>query len=280
MAQRLTRARASALAWWARFDRTNTLGLAAQVAFWLFLSLLPLAAVAGYILARLTTEHVALQAAVLDAFPIQARELVASELTAVVTGRRGTVGPLAAAAFVWLASGGVHAVFDALECQVGVERPWWKKKLLAIAACLAISVGAALIGLLVAGATWVFHLVGHQGPPGLDVNHGPAWRALRFVAILAVGVAVTAAVYALGTPPAARRGAPILPGAAFAVAFNATCAWGYGVYLATFGIGSGYEAGLAAIGVTLTSLYLLALGLLAGASLNQHLARNSLLRDG
>jgi hypothetical protein len=52
------------------------------------------------------------------------------------------------------------------------------------------------------------------------------------------------------------------------------------VYLATFGIGSGYEAGLAAIGVTLTSLYLLALGLLAGASLNQHLARNSLLRDG
>jgi uncharacterized BrkB/YihY/UPF0761 family membrane protein len=47
--------RASLLAWWTRFDRTNTLGLAAQVAFWLFLSLLLLAAVAGYFLARLTT---------------------------------------------------------------------------------------------------------------------------------------------------------------------------------------------------------------------------------
>jgi uncharacterized BrkB/YihY/UPF0761 family membrane protein len=201
----------------------------------------------------LTITYVAVQASVLEAFPVEARELVAGELTGVANRR---LGPLATAALVWLASGGVHAVFDALERQVGIARPWWKKKLLAIAGCFAISIGAVLVVLLAAGATWAFHLVGHPGPPALDVNLGPAWRGLRVLAILAVAVAVTAAVHSLGAPATSPRGSPILPGAAFAVAFNATCAWGYGVYLASFGVGSGYESGIAAIGVTLTSLYL------------------------
>jgi membrane protein len=260
-------------------DRTNTLGLAAQVAFWMFLSLLPLAAVLGYLVARLSIAHTAVQSAVLESLPVAGRKLVLDELEHVANWNRGAAGPLAMVSFVWLASGGIHSIFDALELQAGTARPWWEKKLLALFTCVAISVGAAVIALLAAGAGIVFHFIGRAVPDALDVAFGPTWTIARVVASFCVAIALTFSVYAIGTPSRARGQTRFLPGAVFAVVFDAICAWGYGVYLALFGIGTGYEAGLAAIGVTLTSLYLISLGVLVGASLNDFLAAQAAAAD-
>ncbi len=262
---------ASARAWWLEIDRTNTLGLAAQVAFWLFLSLLPLAAVVGLLVARFAFLHSEVRFSILSSVPSAARDLVEGQLSHVANWNGGAVGPVATVMFVWLASGGVHSVFDALELQVGTERAWWKKKLMAIGACVALSIGAAALVLLATGATEIFRLIGGAVPAWLGATFGPMGTVIRGTVSFVVATAMTYGVFWVGTPPAARHRIRLLPGAVFAVLFGAACGWGYGVYLATAGIGTGYEAGLAAIGVTMTSLYLLSLGALLGASLNHHL---------
>jgi membrane protein len=263
---------ASARSWWACIDRTNTLGLAAQVAFWVFLALLPLAAVVGLVVSRFAIANAGVAASVTSSLPSASRALVADEMTRVANWNGGAVAPVAAVMFVWLASGGVPSVFDALELQVGVARPWWKKKLIALAMCVAISVGAAAIGFLTAGTAWIFHFIGRAVPPAVESTFSPVWAIARFAMALVIAASVVSGIYWIGTPPSARRRAPILPGALFAAIFNALCGWGYGLYLSEAGVGEGYEAGLAVIGVTLTSLYLVAVGVLVGASLNQHLA--------
>jgi len=263
----------SARAWWKEIERTNTLGLAAQVAFWLFLSLLPLAAVVGLLVARLAFMHSEVKFSILSSVPVAARDLVGNEMSHVANWNGGAVGPVAMVMFVWLASGGVHSIFDALELQVGHERPWWKKKLMALGTCVALSIGAALLALLATSATEVFHLVGRAVPSSLDADLGPLWTVLRVGVSLIVATSMVYGLYWIGTPQSARHRIPLLPGAAFAVLFGMACGWGYGAYLTTAGIGTGYEAGLAAIGVTMTSIYLLSLGVLAGAALNRNLGR-------
>jgi membrane protein len=262
---------ASARAWWTEVDRTNTLGLASQVAFWLFLSLLPLAAVVGLLVARLAFMHADLRISIMSSVPTAARQLVETEMSHVANWNGGAVGPVAMVMFVWLASGGVHSIFDALELQVGTERAWWKKKLMALGTCVGLSIGAAALVLLASGATAVFRLLGRGAPASLTMDLGPLWVVLRVVLSLIVATAMVYGLFWIGTPPKARHRIPLLPGAVFAVVFGVACGWGYGVYLTTAGIGTGYEAGLAAIGVTMTSIYLLSLGVLLGALLNRHL---------
>src|SRR5205814_3045123 len=97
----------------------------------LFLALIPLAAVAGLVLARLAvgSERVP---ELLASLPPEMRELIVQQLATVAAWNGGRVAAPAALVFLWLASGGMHAVFDVLEVKAGVGRPWWKKRLIAL----------------------------------------------------------------------------------------------------------------------------------------------------
>ncbi len=117
------------------------------MAFWLFLSLIPLAAVAGLVIAKIAAESADV-AAMLDTLPPETRNMVDRQLGHVAAWNGGAVGAPAAAVFIWLASGGVHSTFDLLEAKAGVSRPWWKKRLVALGACLGLSIGTAVIAVL------------------------------------------------------------------------------------------------------------------------------------
>ena len=99
------------------------LGLAAEVAFWLFLSLLPLVAVAGLIAAKLTVGHDAAVGSWLGAVPPSTRALVRRELAQLAASSGRTVGPVGTLIFVWLASSGIHSLFDAFDAMT-CERPY------------------------------------------------------------------------------------------------------------------------------------------------------------
>src|SRR3974390_2557616 len=96
--------------------RSRTLDLAAGMAFWLFLALVPLAAVASLLGARFAKHHESLLETWLTAVPDEARSFVASQV-AHVAAWSGGVAPAAAVTFVWLASNGVHSVLEAIEVQ-------------------------------------------------------------------------------------------------------------------------------------------------------------------
>lgn len=258
---------------WKCIDRTRTLGLAAETAFWLFLSLVPLAAVAGLVAARLSMDNWGDVAPLLGALPGSARELITGELVKVSSWNQGAVGISSAAVFVWLASSGVHAVFDALELEAGAERPWWKKRLLALATCVALSLAVALIGAIGPGLGAAISWVGKR-TPGMNVliEYPIATRIARYAVGIAIVLGYVAGLYWVGVPRVEGKKRKILPGAIVAVAAETLLGLVYGFYIAKAGDGGAYVAGLAVIGVTMTALYLFSLSLLVGALVNRRLA--------
>lgn len=256
---------------YACLDRTRTFGLAAQTAFWLFLALLPLAAVAGLAAARLSVEHWNGPNPLLSSLPPATRDLVQSELTKVSSWNGGTVSITSTVVFVWLASTGVHALFDALELETGETRAWWKKRVLSIATCIGLSLAVALLALLGPGIEAIFDGLVRLLPELGDFDFRHTWWfwPVRIIVSLLLGLGYVSALYWVGVPNGARRRLPILPGAAVAVALQVALRFGYGYYVSRFGNGAAYSAGLAVIGLTLTGLYLFAIALLTGAVVNR-----------
>lgn len=258
----------------AGIGRARTLGLAAEMSFWMFLALVPLAAVGGFAAARLASAHLGRFSSSLSAVPPEVRDLLVRQVGHLASWHGGTLAPVAAGTFVWVASSGVHAVFDALEVQTGAEpRPWWKKRLLAIGTCIALSIGLAVVTMLGAGLDWLGALAGREMPAWIPgVVHGTAGHLVRWIVGALIAVAMEAGLFRVGLSGEYRS--PLLPGALLAVALQAGLGWLYGLYVAKLGgSGSAYEAGLAVVGVTLMTLWLFSLALLLGAQLNVVLCR-------
>jgi membrane protein len=257
--------------------RARTLGLAAEMSFWLFLSLVPLAAVAGLVAARTASTHDDwLTLSLFSSVPPSVRDLLSGQVARVAAWGNG-VAPLAVGMFLWLASSGVHAVFDALGVQSGTSRPWWQRRLLALATCVALSAGVAVLALLGAGLERIQQLVGGSLPVFvLAAEHGPVGWVLRWLAGTAVAIAMVAGLYRAGIGHSARARWSVLPGAALAVGLTALLGRGYAFYIAEVGTGDAYRAGLTVVGVTLMTLWLFSVALLLGALLNRVLSERRL----
>jgi membrane protein len=253
--------------------RSRTLDLAAEMAFWLFLALVPLVAVASFAGARFAEHHRSLLEIWLTALPDEARSFVATQV-AHVAAWGGGIAPAAAVTFVWLASNGVHSVLEAIEVQTGARRGWWKTRLLSMGLCVALSMGTAALALLAIGLARVESATGLRWSRTLAT---PEWSALgrmiRSVLGLSLMMGMTAGLYRVAIPKAARARVTVLPGAVVAVALQLLLGWSYARYMSRFGASNAYPAGLAAVGVTMTTLWLLSIALLVGAELNSMLGQ-------
>jgi membrane protein len=249
--------------------RARTLGLAAEVSFWLFLALVPLAAVAGLVAARVATSHTSMATSLVSAVAPASRALIAPEVERVASWRGGTVAPVAALTFVWLASSGVQSVLEALEVQSERSRPWWQRRLVAIGSCLVLSIGVAILSVLGAGLERIQALAGQTLPAKiLLLEQGPLGQVLKSSLAATLAITMVAGLYRAGIPGGRRARIPVLPGAAFAVALQWTVCKAYGFYLARMGTGDAYLAGLSVVAVTMTTLWLLSVALLLGVQLN------------
>ena len=258
-------------------DRARTFGLAAEMSFWLFLSLVPLAAVAGLVAARSAALHNDwLASSLFSSVPPSARDLLSAQVALVAAWGNG-VAPLAVGMFLWLASSGVHSVFDALAVQSGTSRPWWQKRLLALGTCVALSAGLAVLALLGAGLERIQQFVGGSLPAFvLTAEHGVVGRLLRWLAGTVVAVAMVAGLYRAGIGRHPRERWSVLPGAVLAVGLMALLGRGYAFYIARMGAGDAYSAGLTVVGVTLMTLWLFSVALLLGVQLNRVLSERRL----
>jgi membrane protein len=231
---------------------------ATAAAFWLFLSLLPIAAVAAMIVANIAIADVSILDSWFAAVPASARDLFTKELHRVAELRHGAGTPLTALVFIYLASTGIHAIFDAFDTTMRCTRSWLRKRLLAIAVCVGLSIVVALVG-LVAGE------VKREVSSSLVnfFSHGVAGVMTAFV----VELALVLTLFVVGLAPE-RKTMPIFPGAIVAAVLHMIFAWSYVLYVEHVGSGSAYEAGLATIGVTMTVVFLFTLALLLGVTVN------------
>jgi membrane protein len=262
--------RATAMQLLRHLGRTRALGVAAEMAFWLFLSLLPLAAVAAYVAARLALHDWSLAAPLFAAMPADATHIIVAELGRVAAWNGGAVTPLAGAFFLWLASTGVHSIFDGFEAQTGATRSWIAKRLIALTCCVVLSFACGLVALLGSGLAWGARQVHDSGAAAGALLPQRVLEGLTGVGLLYL---LIAGLYRVGIPRAVRRTMPLAPGTALVVLLHVALGFGYRIYVSTLGDGGAYLAGLAVVGVTMTTLYLFCTAILVGLGLNQVLGR-------
>ncbi|HTM46870.1 MAG TPA: YhjD/YihY/BrkB family envelope integrity protein [Polyangiaceae bacterium] len=255
-------------------QRTRTFGLAAETAFWLFLSLLPLLAVAGFTAARLLLDNWQGVAPIIKTLPPPAQAFIASELSRLSLWDGKTVGIVGVAGSLWLASSGVHAIFDALESETSTSRRWLIKRALALATCAGLSLSVALLALLGPGTEALLSNLGQRMPDGIRLSQSfITSRTIRAVAGFVILTAQAWCLLRIGIPKRARSNMPMLPGVVVAAVLQMALSIGYTNYLTTVWDASAYTAGLGLVGSILTALYLYVVALLIGVALNLTMGR-------
>jgi len=121
-----------------RFERGlkahNAFEAAAAIAFWFFLSLMPLLVLLGFLLAQVARSRGvdALLAPIFEVVPETAEDILRKELDR-MGGSNASLAPLGIVGFLWTASSGLHNLMDVFETGVRVERrAWWKQRAMAI----------------------------------------------------------------------------------------------------------------------------------------------------
>ncbi|HEY1690847.1 MAG TPA: YihY/virulence factor BrkB family protein [Polyangiaceae bacterium] len=128
----------------------NAFEAAASIAFWFFLSLLPLLVLLGFLVSLVARSRGVdtLLAPLLDVVPDTAEEIIRKELER-MSGNNATVAPLGILGFLWTASSGLHSLMDVFEAAARVERRSWYHQ-------RAIALGWVLLGLATAClAAWL-----------------------------------------------------------------------------------------------------------------------------
>jgi len=257
----------------------------AAVAFWFFLSLVPLLVLAGYLLGLVARAHGVnvLLAPLLDVVPGTAEGLVRKELERLAGGGAPSVAPLGVAGFLWTASSGLHNLMDVFEVASAARpRPWWTQR--------AIAIAWVLVGLaVVCGLAWLLvnseptlnerqealrAAVRAHVPPGHRAHrplHTPGERVVAAGSLLVVRTSLLAGFYrfAVEHPAGVRR--RVWPGTAVAVVSWLAVSWAFGAYAVSIADYAFYYGSLAAVAVLLVWLYLTSLALVLGAEVNAQL---------
>jgi membrane protein len=114
----------------------DALMAAPAMAFHFFLSLMPLLVFIGYIVGLIARRRGvdAVLSPLLDNLPATAEVVVKKEVERLAGAGGTALGPVAAGTFLWIASGGTHGLMNAVETVIGApRRPWWKKRVIALA---------------------------------------------------------------------------------------------------------------------------------------------------
>lgn len=241
---------------------------ASAMAFDVFLSLVPLLALAGWLLTALlhrSPQALRSVSALFDSTPAQVHLVLETHF-----GRfTGGIAPVAAVVALYMASNAFHTAMGVFEHATGAKRrSWWAKRAIALGCVFAVILALALTGLV---AVWV--------------GGGPA-RILNAI-LTAAGLPVFAqyVAYSVGASMATiflagffriavhhpHRKRHVWRGAALTMTLGVLVSWGFAQYLSTLARYTLYYGGLATVAMTLVWIYLWCVALLIGMELNAQL---------
>jgi len=249
----------------------DTLQAASAMAFDLFLAAIPMLALAGWLFARMSQGSDAVLTStslLVDVTPSEVRTVIWNQLGQFsVTA----VAPFALLGALWLASSAFNTLMAVLEITVGAtRRPWWKRRLLALACVIASIVlfmlSATLAVTLAGGPSTVLRYVARGENPFLD-------RASHFLLlglVLLIAITLLSAFFRIAVirPGVKRR---VWPGAVLTIGASGSASLAFAYYahhLARFAL---FYGTLSAVAITLGWLWIMCLTLLLGAELNLQL---------
>jgi len=254
---------------WRAVIDDDVMGLAAQLSFYLFLSLFPallfLLALASFFPLSDVADDVGRS---LGPFVSpQIIELIQAQMRRLGNNGDGGLLTFGVAGALWTSSAALNAIVGALNRACGVEerRSWWKVRAIAIALTLCVAVLILVAFSLVLAGPIVAEKLGQITGMGRPFEW--AWFALQWPLVFLFVVIAIGLVYYFG-PDADLRIAWIAPGAVVATVLWVLVSLGFKFYIARF---TDYESSYGAVGGVIVALlwfYVSGIAVLVGAELN------------
>jgi membrane protein len=244
-------------------------GLAAQLAFYFFLSVFPallfVVALLGYlpIEARLTAAVDQLE----TLLPPEILQFLRQQIDTAVAGDQGGLLTIGVFGAIWSSSSAVTAIITALNRAYDIDdwRPWWKRRLIAIVITIALAVFVVSAFAFVVGggdlAAWVAARFGF----GAVLTR--VWTVFQWTLAIALVVIAVDLVYYFA-PNAETPFVWITPGALLATALWLLTSLGFKLYVENFSNYTAVHGTIGAVIVLLLWFYLSGFALLVGAELN------------
>jgi membrane protein len=253
----------------------NVLGLAAQLAYYFLLALVPaivsVAAFASFFPSTMVQNA-------LDSMgrfaPATLVEIIGEQLQNVSGGGNGglfTVGLLIA---IWSSSAAIVSICDALNRAYDIEeaRPWWKVRLTAIA----LTIGTALFVVL----SFVLVMIGPTMAEsiatrmGLGAAFAMTWKILQWPVVFAL-IAIAIGLLNYFGPDAEQDWEWITPGAVLATALWLIASLGFKFYVTSFADYNETYGSLGGVIMLMLWFYITALAILVGAEMNAEIEHAS-----
>ena len=246
----------------------NCVGMAAQLAYYFFLSLFPALLIVVALTSFFPSNVLGNILDWLGVFtPPEVLQIVRNQIQEIARSGHGGLITFGLLGALWSSSSAMSAIIDTLNraYRVNEARPWWKIQLLAIILTVVMSVFVVVSFTLVVSGPEIAQTIAAR--VGLGPIFAWAWMILQWpVVFLLISVAF-GLVYFLA-PDAEQRWPWIMPGSRFATILWLLISLGFRFYVVQFGQFNKTYGTIGAVIVVLMWFYLSGLVLLIGAELN------------
>lgn len=257
-------------------SRTRAFVIAAALAFYFLLALVPLLIVLSSLLGYLALPNAFGQflAIIQTLIPPDAMAIVERALAGIRAAPHGKLISLGLLGYIWAASGGFSATIEALDIayDVKIHRPWWRDRFQALLLTFTTGMLTTISLMALMAGPWFGHFVKElfQLPKSFDV----IWPVARVMITFVTFMLAVELLYFLG-PNTTHSFRSTLPGAVIAVVGWFTGSLGLNLYLTHMtNYSSAYGSLGAVIGLMLW-FYLVALSMLVGAEVNAELIKTN-----
>ena len=257
------------------FNEDNCLGLAAQLAYYLLLALVPalvfLLALLSYFPGDMLQRMLDSASAVA---PPEMMTILRDQMSNIAKGQNGGLLTFGLLMALWSSSAAIVAITDALNRAYDIEeaRPWWKVRLTAIT--LTIGLAAFVLvafGLVLLGPTLAERIA---STAGLGGAFEWAWKIFQWPVVFAL-IATAIGILNYFGPDADQDWAWISPGAIIATALWLIASLAFKFYVSNFANYDETYGSLGGVIVLMLWFYISGIAILAGAEMNAEIEHAS-----
>jgi membrane protein len=257
------------------FIADNCLGLAAQLAYYLLLALVPAMVFLLALVSFFPPDTIQKALESMAAFaPPDVMTILREQMSNIARGENGGLLTFGLLMALWSSSAAIVAITDALNRAYDIEegRPWWKVRLTAIA----LTVGLAAFVLIAFALVLVGPTVAERlaDAVGLGAAFVWTWKILQWPLAFAL-IATALAILNYFGPDADQDWAWISPGAVLATALWLLASLAFKFYLANFADYNATYGSLGGVIVLMLWFYITGTAILVGAEMNAEIEHAS-----
>jgi membrane protein len=259
----------------AEIGKDDVLGLAAQLAYYFLLALVPAIVCGLAFTSFLPPDSMQNFIASLSGFaPPDVVQILRDQLASLSQGEHSGIFTFGLLVALWSSSAAMVSIISALNTAYDIEeaRPWWKVRLTAILLTLGVAVFVVVaLALVMIGPSFIDRLASMVG---LGPAFAVTWNLLRWpIALVLVALCIGLVFYF--APDAEQDWEWITPGAVVATVLWLIASLGFKFYVANFANYNESYGSLGGVIVLMLWFYISALAVLSGAEINAEIEHAS-----